>query len=202
MGLPHCTPTLTQGVRQVVRIYVLTSFDKVFGVNPATKPVYYHTITMPETDAEHAQYDFGPGATLPATSNDATVNANLYHSDLTYTGLTAPALVEYRVILENGVGSAGLGPNMQFYTEPGNKPVAIRGIAVNPADPYDFVCSNDVLDEQNTAKTTTHAIADFYVNLRAATTSYKFNGFNIVIVPKTGNVDTPIMIDPKIRNNG
>ena len=205
MGLPLCDSTLTQGVKLVMRIYVLTSFDKLLRANPATKPLYYHaTPTAPETTAEQVQYDFAPNGTTNATSTDATVLANLYHSDLLSTGLNGPALVEYRVILENGAAPPPptLGQNMQFYSEPGSKAIAIRGIAVNPADPYDFVCSNNVIDENNVSNTTTHAIADFFVKLRPAASSTKYDAFNVVIVPKTGNTDTPIMIDPKIRNNG
>ena len=201
-GLPICTDALTQGVKLVMRIYVLTSFDKVFSPTAGNKPVYYRVVTTAETDAEHAQYDFAPGTSNNSTSSDATIISNLYHSDVVTTGVTGQGLAEYRIIIENGPASPVLGQNMKFYTDSTTAQTAVRGIAVNPDDPDDFVCSNNVIEQPNSAGTNTHSVADFFVKLRPATGSYKYDSFNVVIVPKTGNADTPLMIDPKIRNNG
>ena len=199
-GLPLCTPAMTMGATQVIRIYVFQSLDKIFDPTAVPKPVFYGP--LPESPTDLVKYDFAPAGLTRLSSNDPSIQANVYNSDLTTTGLTAPALVEYRIILENGLGSSMTAGNMQYYTDSTNAPVAIRGVAVNKANLPDFVCSNNVIDEANLSNTTTHAIVDFYANLKAPTGSYVNDGFNVVIVPKAGNTGTPVMIDPKIRNNG
>ncbi len=199
-GLPLCTPDMTSRAVQVIRIYVFQSLDKIFDPTPVPKPIFYGP--LPESPADRVKYDFAPAGLTRLNSNDPSVQSNVYNSDLTVTGLNPPALVEYRIILENGLGSSMTAGNMQYYTDSANAPVAIRGVAVNKANLPDFVCSNNVIDEANLNNTTTHAIVDFYAKLNQSTGTYVNDGFNVVIVPKAGNTGTPVMIDPKIRNNG
>ncbi len=199
-GLPLCTPAMTSGAAQVIRIFVFQSLDKIFDPAAVQKPIFYGS--LPETPDFRVAHDFAPGALARLKSTDSAIESNVYHSDITDTGtnLMAPALVEFRVILENGLGSSTTAGNMKYYSDPQTAGSAIRGVTVNKSDLPDFLCSNEVIDESNAAGTTTHAIVDFYAHLNPRTVSWKYDGFNVILVPKSANTTTPVMIDPKIRN--
>lgn len=124
---------------------------------------------------------------------------NPYSTDLTTKGLSN-AVVQYDVILKGG-----------------NKVAFMTGGPPNPSDQNDskrktngiladqsligtkFICVEDPI-KLNTPKQDDQTTT-FYVQ-NGNTNSLSVAGFNVVLVPTAHGTDTPIMIDPKILNNG
>jgi hypothetical protein len=203
VGLPACNPSSLPHAKYVVRIYLSLETDDVFFYGPPTpitREVYYDP--LPETSSEISG-DFQPTGTANTSRGYPEVNANPYHSDLTsIPGIQPADIVEFRVVLNTDVNSAGNSHNKSFFSniDRHHDGYATRGTAVSVTNASRFICSG--LSAGETAGAETRDVAYFYLPYRYVLNNPRYDSFSIFLVPRNGATTTVIIIDPKIMNNG
>jgi hypothetical protein len=176
-----------------VHIHVPASLDDVFGTNDVTN------------DTRHVKYDFKDTSTTPAndaqddsandsneTSTNTTVLSNPYHSDLTTPAAIAAGNVFKYVVR--------LDPNSSMVLEkldPKNghelDGVLVDDNLISPSS-GPFVCMDGFVPGSG------GKVVRFYVKNKSG--AVQWDGFNIVVVPAKRSVNTVVVIDPQILNNG
>jgi hypothetical protein len=166
----------------VVRIRIPGSIHKIFYQKLRTQVRYTTYVSTQDEDA--AGYDDPNGK----DESSASVSDNPYHSDLSNKGLQGKT-VKYIVILTSPKAK------MKFLKTDPETGSVINGIvaAPPPANAVSkIVCVEDLSHNDR--------VATFY--FQNGSSGYVASGFNIVLVPSAYGKDTPIIIDPKIMNNG
>jgi hypothetical protein len=200
-GLPLCPAG--QSVSLIMRIHLHGLLDDIFDPISHPKEVYYDS--PGDEGSNTAEFDARHRKGTRNFSNDASITANLYHSDLSTVdakySLKSGDVIEYRVIIDQAPGG-GHGDNMKFWEglDGLSSPQKIRGVGVNPTNNGDIICSDEVTHDEPYGNTK-YDVAVFYLKYKGGS-SPNLDPFSIVIVPRTGGVDTSVLIDPKILNNG
>jgi hypothetical protein len=194
LDLPKCNNWVTP--KKTVRIYLNDSIDKILdGRNP-------NNVTCDSyiggTSTDDDLYNGAAGGTRCDTpQTDQAVLKNSYHVDLnTISGLTLGDNVEVRYIMSDINGG-------QFWRfMPGPSGYHTIGVFAGDAGAQTDVCFN--FSQNNLKYSTsarTKAVTSVFVHY------YKSNGahvesLNIGLVPRGGPTETPVFIDPKIKNSG